>query len=69
MIFEGFYLINKPVIGSNRKRTMILYVSPQIKTLYRFITYFGETDRYAFHENYLNYEENVRGTVKEVLTI
>jgi 16S rRNA (cytidine1402-2'-O)-methyltransferase len=51
---------------------MILYVSPHklLKTLAEFITYFGE-DRQICVSRELSklHEENVRGTVKEVLTI
>jgi 16S rRNA (cytidine1402-2'-O)-methyltransferase len=50
---------------------MILYVSPHklLKTLAEFITYFGE-DRQICVSRELSklHEENVRGTVKEVLT-
>lgn len=49
---------------------MILYVSPHklLKTLTEFITYFGE-DRQICVSRELSklHEENVRGTVKEVL--
>ena len=52
-------------------RTMILYVSPHklVKTLAEFITYFGE-DRPICVSRELSklHEENVRGTVREVLT-
>jgi 16S rRNA (cytidine1402-2'-O)-methyltransferase len=50
---------------------MILYVSPHklVKTLSEFVTYFGE-DRPVCVSRELSkmHEENVRGTVKEVLT-
>jgi 16S rRNA (cytidine1402-2'-O)-methyltransferase len=50
---------------------MILYVSPHklVKTLAEFITYFGE-DRAVSVSRELSkmHEENVRGTVREVLT-
>ena len=52
-------------------RTMILYVSPHklVKTLAEFITYFGE-DRSICVSRELSklHEENVRGTVREVLS-
>ena len=52
-------------------RTMILYVSPHklVKTLAEFATYFGE-DRPVSVSRELSklHEENVRGTVREVLT-
>jgi 16S rRNA (cytidine1402-2'-O)-methyltransferase len=50
---------------------MILYVSPHklVKTLAEFITFFGE-DRQICVSRELSklHEENVRGTVREVLT-
>jgi 16S rRNA (cytidine1402-2'-O)-methyltransferase len=63
-VFEGFYLIKgkqtRYLALAEETRTMILYVSPHklLKTLAEFITYFGE-DRYAFHENYLNYTKKI----------
>jgi 16S rRNA (cytidine1402-2'-O)-methyltransferase len=51
-------------------RTMILYVSPHklVKTLAEFILYFGE-DRQISVSRELSklHEENIRGTVKEVI--
>ena len=56
---------------SEESRTMILYVSPHklVKTLAEFITYFGE-DRPICVSRELSklHEENVRGSVREVLT-
>jgi len=75
-IFEGFLPEKK---GRQTRylelveetRTMILYVSPHklVKTLAEFITYFGE-DRTICVCRELSklHEENVRGTVREVLT-
>jgi 16S rRNA (cytidine1402-2'-O)-methyltransferase len=52
-------------------RTLILYVSPHklVKTLGEFLTFFGE-DRPICVSRELSklHEENVRGTVREVLT-
>jgi len=74
-IFEGFLPEKKGrqtryLVLAEEKRTMILYVSPHklVKTLAEFVTYFGE-DRQICVSRELSklHEENVRGTVKEVL--
>ena len=75
-IFEGFLPDKKGrqtryLILAEEVRTMIIYVSPHklLKTLAEFITYFGE-DRSICVSRELSklHEENVRGTVREVLT-
>ena len=75
-IFEGFLPEKKGrqtryLALAEEPRTMILYVSPHklLKTLAEFITYFGE-DRPICVSRELSklHEENVRGTVREVLT-
>lgn len=75
-IFEGFLPEKKGrqtryLELSEETRTMILYVSPHklVKTLAEFVTYFGE-DRQICVSRELSklHEENVRGTVREVLT-
>jgi 16S rRNA (cytidine1402-2'-O)-methyltransferase len=75
-IFEGFLPEKKGrqtryLALAEETRTMILYVSPHklVKTLAEFITYFGE-DRQICVSRELSklHEENVRGTVREVLT-
>jgi 16S rRNA (cytidine1402-2'-O)-methyltransferase len=75
-IFEGFLPDKKGrqtrfLALAEETRTMILYVSPHklVKTLAEFATYFGE-DRPVSVSRELSklHEENVRGTVKEVLT-
>lgn len=75
-IFEGFLPDKKGkqtryLALAEETRTMILYVSPHklVKTLTEFITYFGE-DRAICVSRELSklHEENVRGTVREVLT-
>ncbi len=75
-IFEGFLPDKKGkqtrfMALAEETRTMILYVSPHklVKTLTEFITYFGE-DRQICVSRELSklHEENVRGTVREVLT-
>jgi 16S rRNA (cytidine1402-2'-O)-methyltransferase len=74
-VFEGFLPDKKGrqtryLALAEETRTMILYVSPHklAKTLSEFITYFGE-DRPVCVSRELSkmHEENVRGTVKEVL--
>ncbi|WP_432672239.1 16S rRNA (cytidine(1402)-2'-O)-methyltransferase [Flavobacterium sp. SM2513] len=74
--FEGFLPEKKGrqtryLILADEVRTMIIYVSPHklLKTLAEFITYFGE-DRPICVSRELSklHEENVRGTVREVLT-
>jgi len=75
-VFEGFLPDKKGrqtryLALVEETRTMILYVSPHklVKTLGEFITYFGE-DRPICVSRELSklHEENVRGTVREVLT-
>ena len=75
-VFEGFLPDKKGrqtryLALAEETRTMILYVSPHklVKTLVEFITYFGE-DRQICVSRELSklHEENVRGTVREVLT-
>lgn len=74
-VFEGFLPEKKGrqtryLALAEETRTMILYVSPHKlnKTLSEFITYFGE-DRPICVSRELSklHEENVRGSVKEVL--
>jgi 16S rRNA (cytidine1402-2'-O)-methyltransferase len=74
--FEGFLPEKKGrqtryLILAEEVRTMIIYVSPHklLKTLAEFITYFGE-DRPICVSRELSklHEENIRGTVREVLT-
>jgi len=74
-VFEGFLPDKKGrqtryLALAEETRTMILYVSPHklVKTLSEFVTYFGE-DRPVCVSRELSkmHEENVRGTVKEVL--
>lgn len=74
-VFEGFLPDKKGrqtryLALAEETRTMILYVSPHklVKTLSEFITYFGD-DRPVCVSRELSkmHEENVRGTVKEVL--
>ena len=74
-IFEGFLPEKKGrqtryLALSEEMRTMIFYVSPHklVKTLAEFVTYFGE-DRQICVSRELSkmHEENVRGSVKEVL--
>ena len=75
-VFEGFLPDKKGkqtryLALAEETRTMILYVSPHklLKTLTEFITYFGE-DRpiCVCRELSKLHEENVRGTVRDVLT-
>ena len=75
-IFEGFLPEKKGrqtryLALAEETRTMILYVSPHklLKTLAEFITYFGD-DRQICVSRELSklHEENVRGTVREVLS-
>ena len=74
-VFEGFLPDKKGrqtryLALAEETRTMIMYVSPHklVKTLAEFITYFGE-DRQICVSRELSklHEENVRGTVREVL--
>ena len=75
-VFEGFLPDKKGrqtryLALAEENRTMLLYVSPHklVKTLTEFITYFGE-DRHICVSRELSklHEENVRGTVREVLS-
>jgi 16S rRNA (cytidine1402-2'-O)-methyltransferase len=75
-IFEGFLPDKKGrqtryLALAEETRTMILYVSPHklVKTLVEFTTFFGE-DRQICVSRELSklHEENVRGSVREVLT-
>ena len=75
-VFEGFLPDKKGrqtryLALAEETRTMILYVSPHklVKTLAEFITFFGE-DRPICVSRELSklHEENVRGTVREVLS-
>jgi 16S rRNA (cytidine1402-2'-O)-methyltransferase len=75
-VFEGFLPDKKGrqtryLALAEETRTMILYVSPHklVKTLAEFITFFGE-DRQICVSRELSklHEENVRGTVRDVLT-
>ncbi|RTY65525.1 16S rRNA (cytidine(1402)-2'-O)-methyltransferase [Flavobacterium sp. LS1P28] len=74
-VFEGFLPDKKGrqtryLALAEETRTMILYVSPHklVKTLAEFITFFGE-DRQISVSRELSklHEENVRGSVKEVV--
>lgn len=75
-IFEGFLPEKKGrqtryLALAEETRTMILYVSPHklLKTLAEFITYFGEERQICVSRELSKlHEENVRGTVREVLT-
>ena len=75
-VFEGFLPDKKGkqtryLALAEETRTMILYVSPHklLKTLTEFITYFGEDRQICVcRELSKMHEENVRGTVREVLT-
>ncbi len=75
-VFEGFLPEKKGrqtryLALAEEARTIILYVSPHklVKTLAEFITFFGE-DRPICVSRELSklHEENLRGTVREVLT-
>lgn len=74
--FEGFLPEKKGrqtryLILAEEVRTMIIYVSPHklLKTLAEFITYFGEERPICVSRELSKlHEENVRGTVREVLT-
>ena len=75
-VFEGFLPDKKGrqtryLALAEETRTMILYVSPHklVKTLAEFITYFGEERQICVSRELSKlHEENVRGTVREVLT-
>ena len=74
-VFEGFLPEKKGrqtrfLALAEEARTIILYVSPHklLKTLAEFITYFGEERSISVSRELSKlHEENVRGTVKEVL--
>lgn len=73
--FEGFLPLKKGrhtilTALSDEKRTILLYESPMrlIKTLEQLITYFGEDRQCCVsREITKKFEENARGTLKEVL--
>lgn len=73
--FEGFLPHSKGRIArlkelSNEKRTMLFYESPHrlIKTLNQFIEYFGkERNASVSRELTKTFEENIRGTIEEIL--
>ena len=75
-VFEGFLPDKKGkqtryLALAEETRTIILYVSPHklVKTLTEFITYFGEERQISVSRELSKlHEENVRGTVREVLT-
>ncbi len=75
-VFEGFLPDKKGkqtryLILAEETRTMILYVSPHklVKTLTEFITYFGDERQICVSRELSKlHEENIRGTVREVLT-
>jgi 16S rRNA (cytidine1402-2'-O)-methyltransferase len=75
-VFEGFLPDKKGkqtrfMALAEETRTMILYVSPHklVKTLAEFITYFGEDRKICVSRELSKlHEENVRGSVREVLT-
>ena len=75
-IFEGFLPEKKGrqtryLALAEETRTMILYVSPHklVKTLSEFLTYFGEERQICVSRELSKlHEENIRGTVREVLT-
>ena len=75
-VFEGFLPDKKGkqtryLALAEETRTMILYVSPHklVKTLTEFITYFGEERQICVSRELSKlHEENIRGTVREVLT-
>lgn len=75
-IFEGFLPDKKGkqtryLVLAEETRTMILYVSPHklVKTLTEFLIYFGEERQICVSRELSKlHEENIRGTVREVLT-
>ena len=75
-VFEGFLPDKKGkqtryLILAEETRTMILYVSPHklVKTLTELITYFGDERQICVSRELSKlHEENIRGTVREVLT-
>lgn len=74
-VFEGFLPDKKGrqtryLSLAEETRTMILYVSPHklVKTLQEFVTYFGDDRQICVSREISKlHEENVRGSVKEVL--
>ena len=74
-IFEGFLPVKKGrqtrlKLLAEETRTMIFYESPHklIKTLGHFCDYFGEERRVSVSRELTKlYEENIRGTAKEVI--
>ncbi len=74
-VFEGFLPVKKGrqtrlKILSEETRTMIFYESPHklLKTLTHFIEYFGENRKICVSRELTKiYEENKRGTLKEIL--
>ncbi len=74
-IFEGFLPLKKGRKSrleflSNEKRTMVFYESPHriVKTLSQICEYFGESRKLSVSREISKiYEENLRGTVKELL--
>ena len=75
-VFEGFLPVKKGRqtrfnILAEETRTMIFYESPHklVKTLGHFCEYFGEDRQVSVSRELTKlYEENIRGTAKEVLT-
>ena len=74
-VFEGFLPVKKGrqtrfKILAEETRTMIFYESPHklVKTLGHFCEYFGEDRQVSVSRELTKlYEENIRGTSKEVL--
>ena len=74
-IFEGFLPLKKGRKSrleflSNEKRTMVLYESPHriVKTLSQICEYFGESRKLSISREISKiYEENLRGSAKELL--
>ena len=75
-VFEGFLPLKKGRKSrleflSNEKRTMIFYESPHriVKTLSQICQNFGESRKLSISREISKiYEENIRGTAKELLT-
>lgn len=76
-VFEGFLPVKKGrqtrlEMLAEETRTIIFYESPHklLKTLTQFIEYFGDDRQISVSRELTKlYEETVRGTVKEILTI
>ena len=74
-IFEGFLPLKKGRKSrleflSNEKRTMVFYESPHriVKTLSQICEYFGQSRKLSISREISKiYEENLRGTAKELL--